>query len=152
MRPGRVVSIRVSPKDCLSSIDIIEKLGLHIPGVSFAQVVSIAYSSMLESMRQNGVIPTRDGTEYNRMMLAFPIPLKAQRGRALDITRTFNLSSDNQVPAVAPNPDHKRKMLRYEELAYKRTSDSENMSSKESEELIALTNVLFPDIELQQQG
>ena len=53
MKVGRVVSIRVNPTDCLSVIDVVQKIGLNIRGISFSQVVSIALSNSLPAIMQH---------------------------------------------------------------------------------------------------
>ncbi len=145
MRPGRIVSIRVNPRDCMSVVDVIEKIGMHVNGMSYSQAVSVALSSALEGLRQAGLIPTRDGFEYSKVMTKFPIIMKGQRGRALDITKTFTLAGDSaQVRPVKGNPERMRKQRRYEELCFKLEGDPENFSPAEHEEVARLTAELFP--------
>ena len=149
MKVGRVVSIRVNPTDCLSVIDVVQKIGLNIRGISFSQVVSIALSSALEAMRQNGVVPDRDGSEYLQMMAQFPTPLKSQRGRSLDITKTLYLAgSDARVPPVVVDAKRKQALRRYEELALKLEAAPESLDAEQQRELRELTAVLFPDPDL----
>lgn len=68
MKVGRVVYIRVNPKDCMSCIDVCQKVGTVTTGMSFAQLVSLALSSLLETVRRDGAIPTRGGFEYSQML------------------------------------------------------------------------------------
>lgn len=143
MNPGRTANIRINPKDCMSCIDVVQKTGVNLKGASFAMIVSAALSSLLESMRQNGIIPDRDGFEYAEMMRDYPMPSKGERARALAITKTFNISA-GQMPAVASNPDMKRKKMRFDELAFKANNDAINMSHEEQSELTELTKELFP--------
>lgn len=151
MRPGRVVYIRVNPKDCMSAIDVCTKIGLNIKGMSFAQVVSVAFSSALEGLRQNAIIPSREGYEFSQMMLPYPAkPMKGERGRALDITKTFYLAgSEGQVPAAAANPARARSERRLEELRIKFNGDAINFSESEAEEMARLTQELYPDPDLE---
>ena len=102
MKAGRVVSIRVNPRDCLAAIDTLEKIGLRVKGMSFAQVVSIAFSSAMESFRQNGIVPDRDGFEFNEMMQQFPADSR-RKGRAIAITKAlevFNRLSEPEEEKV----------------------------------------------------
>lgn len=115
-RPGRVVQIRVTPRDCLSVIDVWDKLGVKIEGASFSQLVSTALASALESFRKNGIIPDRDGTEYSRMMERFP-DIKAARARALSINEVMY---HHEVPAVVPETlETRRAFSRFKELRLK---------------------------------
>lgn len=85
----------------MSVVDVVHKLGLYVPGMSFPQMTSIALSSMLESFRQSGVIPTRDGFEYNEIMA--PYANKGRNKRALSITNGLQqVSSDIQLKALVP--------------------------------------------------
>lgn len=69
---GRVVQIRVNPKDCMAVVDVIQAARMHFTGMSFAQAVSTALACAMESFRQNNIVPTRDGFEYTAMMEPFP--------------------------------------------------------------------------------
>ncbi len=152
MRPGRVVYIRVNPKDCMSVVDVASKVGLLPPGTAFAQAVSIALSSALESFRQSGVIPVREGFEFSQMMSKFPSTAGEKRLRALSIARALHSAgSDGQVPAVESNPERMRHARRLEELRIKFAGDEINFSEEEKVELQQLTSELDPDPDLQQQ-
>ena len=141
MKPGRTANIRINPADCMSCIDVIKKTGMNLQGASFTIIVSAALASMLESFRQNGIIPTRDGFEYNEIMKAYPMQDKSQRARALAITKTFDMASV-QVPAA--NPVNPRKKLRFEELARKKNATPESMDSEDEAELQGLIFELNP--------
>ena len=145
MKPGRTANIRISPKDCMSCIDVVKKTGINLQGASFTIIVSTALSSMLESFRQNGIIPTRDGFEYAEMMHSYPKQGKADHARALAITSTFNANMPKgQVPAALPNHALARKRLRFDELAHKSNNDAENMSIQDQAELDELVKELNP--------
>ncbi len=143
MRVGRVVSIRVNPKDCMSAIDVVEKIGLNVPGISFSQIVSAAFSSAMESLRQAGVIPTRDGFEFRQMMAAYPAAIKGARGRALSIANTFQMAGpDAQVKAVAPSREVTQAQQRLDELLLHSEADPLNISSADQAEMEQLTEFL----------
>jgi hypothetical protein len=65
MRPGNVVSIRINPKDTMSVIDLVESLGMPLHTLSFPSMVSLALSSCLQALREQGTVPDRTGFEYN---------------------------------------------------------------------------------------
>jgi hypothetical protein len=67
MNVGSVVRIRVNPKDTMSVIDLVKRSGLDITGMSFPTMVSLALSASMNTMRENGHLPTRDGFEYAEM-------------------------------------------------------------------------------------
>lgn len=85
MRPGKVTTIRVNPLDCLSVLDVCKSAGIEIPGGSFAQHVSLALSSLLQTVRDAGIIPTRDGFEYNEMMERFGDKNTARKTAIADV-------------------------------------------------------------------
>jgi hypothetical protein len=64
-KPGEVVSIRVNPTDIMSVIDLCDSIGVDKNKFSFPAMVSLALSSMLQAMREQKIIPERDGFEYN---------------------------------------------------------------------------------------
>lgn len=88
MRPGKVVTIRLNPRDCMGVLDVIDKAGLSIEGASFPALVSLALGSLLQTVRDEGVIPDRAGFEYSEMMA----PYHGQRSnrRKLEITDTIH--------------------------------------------------------------
>lgn len=129
----------------MSCIDVVQKTGVNLQGASFTIIVSAALSSLLESMRQAGVIPVRDGFEYAQMMGTYPKQGKANHARALAITKTFQVAMPSgQMPAVAHDPVMKRKKARFDELAFKTNNDLMNMSVEETTELQALVLELNP--------
>lgn len=136
-RAGRVVQIRVSPRDCISVIDVWDKLGIKIDGASFSQVVSTALASALESFRKNAIIPDRDGTEFSKMMARFP-DAKSMRTRQLSINEAMYAQ---EMPAVMPETlQVRREKARFEELRLKVEVDDPNVQpgSPEFEEYLSL--------------
>jgi hypothetical protein len=67
MNVGSVVTIRVNPKDTMSVIDLIQKSGIKAEGMSFPSMVSLALSIGMNTFREHGLVPVRDGFEYNEM-------------------------------------------------------------------------------------
>lgn len=141
MRPGRVAQVRVSPADCMSICDVMNKLGINTPGLSFPQALSLTLSSALEAFRQNNVIPTRDGFEYTELMARFPQDRLSDRARKLEVTKAIGL---RPAPALVPESiDAKRRRTRYEELKFKFQQDPGNVSEEERNELRGLTEEFF---------
>ena len=101
LRAGTVVRLRVNPRDCLSCIDIAKQIGIYTKGMSFSAVVSLALSSMLEACRQQEIIPTRDGFEYDEMMAPFKEEPIGARAKKLEISKTiYDAGSDVRVASV----------------------------------------------------
>ena len=88
MRPGKVASIRVNPKDCMGVVDVVEAAGLRVEGMSFPAMVSLALGSLLQTMRDQGIIPDRAGFEYNEIMAPFHGSRRSKR--KLEITDTIH--------------------------------------------------------------
>ena len=87
LRAGNVVTIRVNPKDCMGVVDVIQKAGIYTPGMSFAQMVSICLSSVLQTLRDSEVIPERDGFEYLNVVGPY---ISKQSGKKIEVTKTIN--------------------------------------------------------------
>jgi hypothetical protein len=104
MRAGQVVRIRVNPKDCMSVLDVMEVTGMQTQGMSFSAIVSLALSSAMEGLRQQGVIPTRTGFEFSDMMSVY---LRgSSQGRKVAMTNAiYNAGSEFQVRPVAMPAD-----------------------------------------------
>lgn len=156
MNTGRVARIRVNPKDCMSAVDIARKAGVHIPGMSFGQLVSIAFSSMLEAYRQCGHIPIRDGFEFTEVMAPFADNPKVDRARKLAITHAIQSAGSEVKTPPAPlssspnglDPLHRERLdRRWNELALRKQLTPENMSVDEERELERLHEELgYPPI------
>lgn len=142
MKGGRVARIRLNPKDCMSIVDVLNRLDLHPSGMSFSQGVSIVLSSLLESLRQNNVIPRRE-FEFNEFMAMFPPDRLIDRGRKVDITNSM-WGERLQVPPLVPEtPEIRRRRLRYEELKFKRENDELNWTPELQEEFRPLVDEFF---------
>lgn len=68
MKPTKTLSIRIRPSDFMSAIDILEKCNISYYNTSMAQVIHIAMGVAFNTMRETGIIPKRDGFEYNEML------------------------------------------------------------------------------------
>ena len=130
-RVGRVVSIRLSPQDCMAVVDAAKKMGVRMQQVSFPQLVSLALSAALESFRQNGIIPERDGFEYSEMMAQFPDGREIRRGFARALTA--------DTPETR---EMKNARIRLDELLLKAEADPLNMTQELKDEMEQLTKLL----------
>jgi hypothetical protein len=144
--PGRVVHIRLNPRECMACVDVCDKLEVRTLGMSFAQVVKIAISSAMESFRQNGIIPERGGFEFNSLVTErFKEVGLGARGHALEITKAVLNMGDSYHPAavVPETPEHARRRRRYEELKFKKENDLLNWTDELQEEFRPLVDEFF---------
>lgn len=65
---GQVVRIRVNPRDCLSVLDVVQVTAIDVKGMSFASIISMTFSSLLESLRKQGTIPRNEGFDFEVRM------------------------------------------------------------------------------------
>ena len=142
MKAGRVACIRVNPKDCMAILDVLKRIDYLPPGMSFAHGVSVALGSVLESLRQSGVIPTRDGFDYSEMMKFFPPDTKASRGRKLAITDVVQQAGEdvNYPPVVPDTPERARRRLRFGEMRFRKEADPINWSEADQREFQVLVD------------
>ena len=142
MTPGRVARIRVNPVDCLGVCDVLDKLGLTSERFSFDQAVRIALSSLLESARQHGAIPTRAGFEFNEMMARFQQRTSADQVSRLEVARLLSGQGSDAPPIQPLSRDHlrERRRIRYKELVFRHQQDPTNFTHAELEELVPLIN------------
>jgi hypothetical protein len=146
MKAGKVVTIRVNPRDCMSCVDVVQKVALVTPGMSFAQIVSIALSSLLAGVREAGILPNRDGFEYGQLMQPWETDPRNVRARKLDITReleTATAGGERQIPALTVDYQKVRKERRMKELIGKREADPMNFSPEEQAEVTRLANEIL---------
>lgn len=70
-RSGRVVSVRVSTRDCMSVLDVVKAAGLPVDSLTFPAAVAQTIKILLDLQRTLGTIPDRDGFEYSEVMSTF---------------------------------------------------------------------------------
>ncbi|MBT9145978.1 MAG: hypothetical protein DDT42_01857 [candidate division WS2 bacterium] len=100
MMPGNVVSIRVSPRDTMSVIDLVEYLKMPLNSLSFPAMVSLALSSYLELLRQQKLIPDRTGFEYSERITGVIGTGKSKRKHA---TTAAILAVGSELKIKLPN-------------------------------------------------
>ena len=69
MRPGKTVSFRVSPTNCISIVQAAQRLGFQ--STSFARATSYVLGALLDKHRLAGEIPTPTGFEYAETMAPY---------------------------------------------------------------------------------
>lgn len=150
MRPGKVTTLRINPQDCMAIVDVCKALGIPLTGAtSFSQATKIALASCLESLRQSGTIPTRDGFEYSEMMRAFPDQNDySMRGVQLKIAN-ISMHPDVHVAPIKVDHERARRKIQYEELLFKYKQDAVNFSDEDMQALVPLMAEFQPS---EQQG
>lgn len=104
MRAGKVVRIRVNPEDCQSVLDLCERVGIPTSGMSYAQCVSVALASLLETARAQKILPKPDPFQFlNRMQ---PFVDTSHHRKKLEVARTIGeLGATFHAPAVTRAPE-----------------------------------------------
>lgn len=139
MRPGRVTQIRVSPKDCMSIIDVLDRIQLYRSGMSFAQATSVVLACAIETFRKQSLIPTRDGFEYSSMMQRFPADTIITRGRKTTMPDIAQL----EAPILTAAPADQEYKLR-ERLSFLVEAQTiRELTPQEDEEFVRLNKELF---------
>lgn len=129
------MSLRVNPTDAMAIVDVIDTIGVSKENLSFAQATKIALSTLLESARQQGTIPRREGFEYLEMMKPFEADNYSSRAAKLRITKELNKPPTDNVPV--PQLD-KTQLVRFEELMVKHQHAPDSMEASEIQELTTL--------------
>lgn len=161
MKHGEVVHIRVNPEDVMAAIDIVKVSGVYVQGMSIAQVVRLAYSGLAEAARKHGVIPRRDGFEYEAMVKPFlntgRNAKKLQISSAVESAEASRASFDKPATPVnvslsrhatdasdKPTPlDYKKARVLRElvELNTRRTADDSNFTVEQRVRMDKLQDV-----------
>lgn len=131
--PGTVVYMRVNPTDQMSVVDILDVIGQSKENLSFNAAAKIAFATLLESARQAGTIPRRDGFEYGEMLQPFERENLKNRAAKLLLTKELSKPPRDDEPLLTPG-----KQARLLELRFKHEQDPANMDTGELEELSRL--------------
>lgn len=170
MRAGRVINLRIRPKDCMTVVDLAETLNLP-KDASFSHAAAIAFHALCQLVRDNKLVPDRDGFEYNQMMARFPASKKLTPA-GWRLTQHFSTSEEwaddaldtpaptsialtkpartgSGAPPVVPpigTPERielDRKTRRLKELRIKQKGDPMNFGQVELEEYVELQQWLI---------
>ena len=105
MKGGNVARIRVNPKDCQSVLDLLDKVRIPRQHMSFAQCVSIALSSLLETARINKTLPEPDPFQYiNRMGQYLGNGHKHHQMKMRATSAIGSIGEHFQAPALTTEP------------------------------------------------
>lgn len=98
MRAGTVTTIRINPRDCQSILDVLDAANVPRQHISFAQCTSLALGALLETARQNGLIPEPDEFQYLNRMQQY---LGKGRSKKASIAKELNnLGGRLRAPAI----------------------------------------------------
>lgn len=111
MKAGMVSQIRVNSVDCQRVLDLMQVIGVDpYDGRSFAQCVSLALSSMLDTMARSGIIPAEvDTFQYlNRMGPFLNSGNNKKKARAADslygqVSKGYQIAGPT-IPSRQHNP------------------------------------------------
>jgi hypothetical protein len=99
VKAGHVATIRVTPRDCQSVLDVLDAAGVPRKSLSFAQCVSLALGSLLETARRGKMIPEPDEFEYLNRMQEYMTP--ARRRKTVRVADALhNLGGSMRTPAL----------------------------------------------------
>lgn len=154
LKAGRVVQIRLNPKDCMAVVDIITQAKMFVPGMSFSHATSIAFACMSETFRKNNIVPTREGYEYSDLMEPFPDTTKGRGAMQFALKQRLTPISESYVypteglevgpteeelrgpdPETHPDVNVRRLYHRLKELDLKRSVDPKNFDAAEFDRL-----------------
>lgn len=155
MKGGTTAHIRISPADCISTLNVLEGAGINTTGMSFASCVSLAYSSLLGMARKAQLIEEPDTFQYlNRMQTYLGT---GNNKKKHDITsnlyeRSMRGSTALSMPPVRPTiPPQvmKEQALRELKDRFTRLNDRKEanipLTFEEEKEWQACFSVLYPD-------
>ena len=132
---GRVVSLRISPADCIAIASVCQKLGLGSQQITFAQGARIALSALIESARTGHLIPASDGFDFLEQMSWFKPTEQSLR---------LSVGSITELPQPhTANIEKQRRRLRFQELRLQKEQDHENWTPALQEEFRPLVEEFF---------
>lgn len=153
MKGGKVVRCRLSPRDCMSVVDVAAAVGVDTSGrVSFDNVVRLALSALLQTAREHQIIPEREGFEYSAMMQPFSgLSAHAEKLAFTKMTDRNMMQELHTEPAlqVQARPtltaEQRRAKIKYDELCVKREHAPESVTPEDEAEWTRVLAVLAGD-------
>jgi hypothetical protein len=146
-KPGRTLNIRVNPKDCMGTYDVILMQGLNPMEMTFSTAVARCYAMFMEGLRRSGGIPIREGFEFNDLMASFMQPTTQPVKFTKDILQGLTGDINHQV-TISPAAEQQLKdqgllpekmtnseLFRWRELMTKNQYAPDTMSPEDKIEL-----------------
>lgn len=159
MKPGLVVSIRISPKDCQSIVALMDASGVSRQGQTFPGMASLALSSLLQTARANGAIAEPDPFNYWNEVGEY----HKGRARDKDKERIVQAASSKITPPTVNAPpfgavdtglsqigtvltsDVRQAGIRLKELLVKQENAPDNWSAADQQEFDQLYKIVYPE-------
>lgn len=146
MKPGIVINIRIKPSNCMAIYDALLVAGLSPADMTFSSGASRVLDMLLEALRRDKIIPTRDGFEYNAIMESFVQKTKAQLPsvsyrKPIAEQREVDLSSPQPIHSMAFSASASRTTeqrmagLRWRELMHKKENAPDTWTAEDEQEL-----------------
>lgn len=131
-KEGVVVSIRISPQDCISTLDAMDKTGCRTPGMTFPAMVSFVFTALLEEAKQRGAIPEPDMFQFMERMNMYLGSAQTRRAVGAGALR-----GSSQMP-----PERHELAVRLEELKIKKEYMSEEWTPADQIEFDRVSLIL----------
>ena len=141
---GFVLRLRLAPREVMGCIDCIHAADLNISGMSLSQAIKRGVIVALNTLRESGAIPTRDGFEYTEMTQPF---LQGSKESKIAVGHNFVMQdARDQAMDVPPpsihtqqrtevTPTEARWMRKKVELLIKQDADPDNFGAEEQKQL-----------------
>ena len=155
---GFITRIRLSPKDVMACLDCVSAADADVPGMSLSAAVKRGIVVAMETLRQNKVIPTRDGFEYLDMIAPYqaisPV-MKVKVGHQLVVAAQQAEQYDTPHPTIptrveptaadiAKGRARERILRKYQELSFRKENGGKgNWTAAEQQSLDALAQQLI---------
>ena len=164
MKPGLVVSIRISPKDCQSIVALMDASGVSRQGQTFPAMVSLALSSLLQTARTAGTIAEPDPFNYWNEVGEY----HKGRGREMDKEKIVQAASSKITPPMSAivgksgdtaavddtglsqigtvlTSDVRQAGIRLKELLVKQEHTPDNWGDADQREFDQLYKIVYPE-------
>lgn len=160
MKPGLVVSIRISPRDCQSIVALMDASGVSRQGQTFSGMASLALSSLLQTARTNGTIEEPDPFnywnevgEYHKGRARNKDKERIVQAASSKITPTMSTSIASGVVADAGlsqigtvlTSDVRQAGIRLKELLVKQENAPNDWSAADQQEFDQLYKIVYPE-------
>jgi hypothetical protein len=130
--------------------DAIILAGMNPSEMSFSSAVSRVFAMMMDSLRRDKLVPTRDGFEYSTIMETFiqknkaTLPSISYRAPTASID---NRALDTPLINVKPTQSAEQREVnqKYKELMFKREYANDSMSTEDYAELERIEGLLFAE-------
>lgn len=160
MRPGKVVTIRVNPIDCMSVIDVLDAANVPYSNMSYASMVSLALATLIQSAKNSHIIREPDPFQYGQVMARYADSTRSRTkllaNENMQMMRANfeapaivqkspstmqSFTPSTQSPPVSPEMQRSRNQLR--DFEEKRRLDKSNMSEWEVAEWFRLFPIVY---------